>query len=78
MSKKPGKIPVGDRHNFQTLQNAHDNGELALVSAIRKSDGKQVSLVCAMQMGAESIVPVPVAVMIEGNPYELFEDPTIP
>ena len=75
--KKPGEVPIGDRQNFQTLINAYENGGLALVSAIRKSDQKRVSLVCAMQSGKDEIRPIPMAVMIEGNPFELFEDPTI-
>lgn len=70
------KIPVGDSQNFQTLQDACNNGDLALVSAVRKSDKKRVSLVCAMQRTSDGISPVPLAVMIEGNPFEDFEDPT--
>ena len=77
MSKKPGKLRKGDRANFQTIINACDSDNLALVSAIRKSDGKNVALVCAMQRDGDLIRPVPLAVMVEGNPYELFEDPTV-
>lgn len=71
-------IPEGDRANFNTLCKAYDNGDLCLVSTTRKSDGKRVSLVTAMGYDADSkeFLPCPVAVMIEGNPYELFDDPT--
>ena len=72
----PEPIPDGDRKNFATLRVAADFGHLALVSAIHKSDQKQVSLVCAMRREGEDTIPIPLAVMVEGNPFELFEDPT--
>jgi hypothetical protein len=51
---------------------------LALVSAIRTADQQPVALVCAMQTNDdETITPVPIAVMVEGNPFDLFEDPTV-
>jgi hypothetical protein len=70
----------GDRDNFETLKRAAEAGDLALTSSIRRSDGADVALVCAMNRleedGEVVFQPVPLAVMIEGNPYELFEDPT--
>lgn len=76
--KQPGPIPDHDRKNFNTMVRAHDEGCLALVSAIRVADRKQVSLVCAMQTNEDgTISPIPFAVMVEGNPFELFEDPTV-
>ena len=75
--KTPGEIPEADRKNFETLLRAAAQGDLALVSAIRKVDGKQVALVCAMQANDDkTVTPVPFAVMVEGNPFDLFEDPT--
>jgi hypothetical protein len=66
-----------DKSNFSTLLKAAANNALALVSTVRKSDGAQVALVCAMtKLDDGCIVPSPLAVMVEGNPYELFEDPT--
>jgi hypothetical protein len=72
--------PLSDSYaaNFKTLKKASDHGDIALVSAIRKADGKPVALVCAMQRNPdETITPVPLAVMCEGNPFEDFEDPTV-
>jgi hypothetical protein len=78
MPQKPPKLRDGDRLNFDTLLRAADDGALALVSAIRKADQQSVALVCAMQTNDdETITPVPFAVMVEGNPLELFEDPTV-
>lgn len=74
--KTPALLP-GDRVNFQQLLRAADNKALALVSAIRKSDQQPVALVCAMQENDDgTVTPIPFAVMVEGSPFELFEDPT--
>ena len=74
----PPKLGKGDRANFNTLLRAARGGHLALVSAIRKADQAPVALVCAMQRNDDqTITPVPFAVLVEGNPFELFEDPTV-
>jgi len=76
---KPPKLLEAYKNNFTTLKSAHSDGNLALVSAIRKSDKKPVALVCAMNdNGDGTLTPVPLAVMCEGNPFEDFEDPTTP
>lgn len=78
MPTTPPKLRTGDQANFQTLLRAADDGALALVSAVRKADQKPVALVCAMQHnGDETITPIPFAVMVEGNPFDLFDDPTV-
>lgn len=73
--------PALNKHhtaNFKTLTKAFKRGDVALVSAIRKSDQQPVALVCAMQHNEDNtLTPVPFAVMVEGNPFELFEDPTV-
>jgi len=74
------ELREGDKGNFMVLEKAAELGDLALVSSIRKSDGAQVALVCAISVeeedGEKVFRPVPLAVMIEGDPYEDFEDPT--
>jgi len=73
----PMALRAGDLANFKVLEHACRNSRLALISAIRKSDRAKVALVCGMNRIADgSIIPVPLAVMVEGNPYALFEDPT--
>lgn len=73
-----GQFCAADRMNFDTLLRAAGDGALALVSAIRKADQKPVALVCAMQVNEDdTITPVPFAVMVEDNPFEIFDDPTI-
>lgn len=74
---KPPPIAEGYRDNFATLQNAFRAGDVCLMSARRNADNAAVALVCVMNRmrdgGAEFI---PFAVMVEGNPFELFADPT--
>lgn len=77
MVTPPALLP-GYKANFETLRRAFKNGDSGLVSAIRKSDQEPVALVCAFSKeGDGTIAPVPLAVMVEGDPYELFEDPTV-
>ena len=75
MPKIPPPLSEADKANFATLKQAAGNGDLALVSVIRKADQQPVSLVCAMGHEGGIYYPAPLAVMIEGNPFELFEDP---
>lgn len=66
-----------EKANFETLKRAGENGALGLVRSRRKSDGAEVALICAMSDdGTGMVTVVPVAVQIDGNPYELFDDPT--
>ena len=78
MTNNPPRLRKGDRHNFETLLRATEDGAVAVVSAIRKADRRPVALVCAMQENDDddTITPIPFAVMVEGNPFELFDDPT--
>ena len=72
----PGPIPQGDLTNFATLKRAAANNDLAAVSMIRKADNQRVTVLCAMQMQGGGWELMPLATLVEGNPYELFEDPT--
>jgi hypothetical protein len=69
------KIRDGDKTNFETLQRAWKEGNVALMDATRKSDGTQVALVCAMGVKDGMVYPTPLAVMIESNPFEDFTPP---
>lgn len=65
----------GYKINFETLRSAFQAGDVALVSSIRKSDGKPVALVCAVGSHDDEVSLVPLAVMCEGNPFEDFTSP---
>jgi hypothetical protein len=75
-------IPLrkGDKANFEQLKVAFSCGAITLLSAIRKSDGADVALICAMNTVKKTSKAkpvyelVPLAVMCEGNPYEDFDD----
>jgi len=69
-------IPKYDRENFNTLLRAAKGNNLCLMEATRKSDGKQVSLICAVNVVDEKYEMVPLAVMVDDNPYEIFAPPT--
>lgn len=72
-------ISEGHKQNFATLASALRAGDLALVYTRRVSDQSEVVLICAMQVNEDqTITPIPIAEMIGGNPFELYEDPTAP
>ena len=78
MPRRPPQLNPSDKANFKTLCRAFEDGRVAVISAIRKADQKPVALVCAMGVDESdgALIPSPLAVMIEGNPFEDFEDPT--
>ena len=73
----PPPLTDGDKRNFGTLARAFRNEDAALVSAIDKASGEPRAWVCAMHRNEDgTITPVPFAVMVWGNPFEMFHDPT--
>lgn len=78
--KTNNTIPLrsGDKKNFQTILNAAENGDLALVSAVRNATGEDVGLICAMSAVEDApgeTMIMPLGVMIEDNPFELYTPP---
>jgi hypothetical protein len=76
MAKKQKGPLVGYKPNFVTLQMAYKNGDLCMLDAREKATGKTVALVCAVNREGEEFAFVPIAVMIGGNPYELYDPPS--
>ena len=69
-------IPEGYRTNFNTLLQAAETRDLALMECRRRSDGATVFLVCAVgEEETGEFVFSPFAQMIDGNPYELYDPP---
>lgn len=62
--------------NFETLRRAFHEGQVCLLEARRRSDGRVVALLCAVNHepdgGGEF---VPLAEMTQGNPYEQYDPP---
>lgn len=72
-------IPPGYRHNFETLQRAIDDGNVALVECTDKVTGKNVYAICAIQPAPDSKVDIiPFAKMFDGNPYDELDPPVPP
>ena len=68
-------LPPGHKANFKTLQQAFEAGDICLLSAIRIADQKPVALICALNHEGDDFMPVPLAELVNGNPYELYEPP---
>lgn len=64
-----------DKTNFQTLLRAVSDGAAALVEVQRVEDGKPVAAICAIGYEDGEYTITPFAVMVEGNPFELFNPP---
>lgn len=70
------KINKATKANFHMLETAAKAGDTCIMDARDKATGKSVVLVCAAQHEADnSISMVPFAVMINGNPYEMYDPP---
>lgn len=68
-------IPTNDRANFDMLSRAFDAGHVALMEVQRVEDGKTVAAVCAVGFEHGEYTFTPFAVMVQGNPFELFRPP---
>lgn len=66
----------GDKKNFETLTAAFKADSVCLVDVQRVSDGKSVAAICAVTVDDEEMYNItPFAVLVEGNPFELFNAP---
>jgi hypothetical protein len=65
-----------DKSNFETLRQAVQNGEAALMECQLVSTGEPVSVICAVNRdAAESFAFVPIAQLFSSNPYTLLNPP---
>jgi len=66
-----------DKANFSTLLKAASDDNLALLDVRRRSDGKSVAAIVAVgwDNDTQEHVFTPLATMIEGDPYKLFDPP---
>lgn len=70
-------IEPGYKANFETLQRASENGDLALMECTDKVTGKPVMVICAVGRDDDGqYVFSPLAKMFDGNPYEEIDPPT--
>lgn len=70
-------IPTYDRQNFDELCRAFVAGDVALMEVRRVADQTVVAAICAVSYIDGEYGVTPFAVMVEGNPFDLF-DPPVP
>ncbi len=68
-------LQAHDQSNFSTLARAFEHGHAALVEVQRVSDGAVVPAVCTIGFADGLYEITPFALLIEGNPFELFNPP---
>ena len=74
------KLSDGDKANFDMLKRACENGDLALVDCQLIETGKSVAVVCAVNKPdgtSDSYGIIPIAMMFDGDPYELLNPPSV-
>lgn len=69
-------ILKGHKQNFNTLQQAFVNGDVALIECEVAATGEVVAVICAAnrRSGGE-IEFAPFAAMFNGNPYDMLNPP---
>ena len=70
-------IPGAIKNNFQTLEQAFRNGDIALLECRNRADGEPAYAICAINVIRESgaepeIEMVPVGLMFSSDPYEIL------
>jgi hypothetical protein len=69
-------IPKGHKQNFQTLVDAFNAGDVALMECQLSATGETVAVICAAnRMPDGEIQFTPFAIMFNGNPYEMVNPP---
>jgi hypothetical protein len=63
------------RPNFDTLQSAFQNGDVALLECQLKSTGESVAVIVAVNRDGEEFSFAPFAMMFNGDPYEMLNPP---
>lgn len=64
-----------DQTNFDTLTRAFNAGDVALLEVKRKEGGSLAAAICTVSADGGIYSLTPFAVMVEGNPFELFLPP---
>jgi hypothetical protein len=69
-------IPQGHKRNFQTLVDAVQNGDVALMECELAATKEIVAVICAAnRMPDGEIEFAPFAMLFNGNPYEMVNPP---
>ncbi len=66
----------GYKANFETLRQAFQNGDAALMECQLATTGEEVAVVCAATRQPDGEVEfAPFAMLFNGNPYEMLNPP---
>ena len=69
-------IPKGHRQNFQTLVDAFNNGDVALMECELEATGETVAVICAAsRLPNGEIEFAPFAMLFNDNPYKMVNPP---
>jgi hypothetical protein len=69
-------LPVGHKHNFDTLRRAFVAGHAALLECQLAATGETVAVICAANgLPDDGVEFVPCAMMFQGNPYTILNPP---
>jgi Family of unknown function (DUF6117) len=69
-------IAQGHRQNFETLAQAFDAGDVALMECQSAASGEPVAVICAAHRLPDGEIEfVPFATLFNGNPYESVNPP---
>jgi hypothetical protein len=69
-------LPAGHKQNFETLQEAFANGDVALMECLSAATGETVAVICAANRLPDGEIEfVPFASLFDGNPYEAVNPP---
>jgi hypothetical protein len=69
-------LSLGDRTNFNTLQQAFLSGDAALMECQLAATGEPVAVICAGNHHEDGSVEfAPFAMLFPGNPYEMLNPP---
>jgi hypothetical protein len=75
MTDRTLPITEDQKEAFWQMQEACENGQLACLSAVRKSDGQPVTLACIVWKDGEEYAIKPVAEMLTEDAVDLYEPP---
>ncbi|MFZ5863226.1 MAG: DUF6117 family protein [Nitrospirota bacterium] len=65
------------RMNFEALSHAFEAGDVCLLDCRIKATGERVAAICAVGVDGEAYTMTPFAIMLNDEPFEILDPPTI-